>query len=272
MEECKTIRIASFDIGKKNFAQYVEDTDVSQLKILEKEYKSLHSSKKKRSKNVATSPEVFDILNKLYLAGTRVQTGVYDLRSSPSIKYLDIQTRRNILNHLEKFRKEWKDVDVVIVEQQFFKTWGGRGKNKGSEANVDAIKVGELVIGWFLSEYPDKIVEYFSSQNKTKLLGADKIMSKPQRKKWAEVKAREIYNLRSDIEMIDLFVLQDTIFRKRLKAADKIQEYIDTYPHSQDVYCMELAEKIVRSRQKLDDIADTLLQCKAYLFKRFIAT
>lgn len=265
------IRIASFDIGKKNFAQYIEDVDGEILKKLSDKYCALPATLKRKVKG-PISKELEKILHSVCISGTRVQTGVYDLRDNSNSDTLDLQTRKNILTHLYKYQSLWDDCDMFIIEQQYFKTWSGRSKkNRGTEANVDAIKIAESVFMWFLDNYPFKTVMYFGSQNKTQILGAPWKMTKSQRKKWAEEKAREIYELRGDQSMIELFSLSDRIFRKRLDSEKKIQSYIDTYPEECSDDCRELAEKVVRHRQKLDDISDACIQAQAFKFRCLVA-
>jgi hypothetical protein len=265
------IRIASFDIGKKNFAQYIEDANVENLLRLEKKYTGLPKSLQRRVKGAMNS-KILEILDEIYLSGERVHTGVYDLRNDLTSDRLDIPTRLNIIQHLESFAGLWDTCDIFIIEQQFFKTWNGRSKRSaGTEANVDAIKIAEGVLMWFLNEYPFKTVEYFGSQNKTQILGAPWYMKKEQRKKWAKDKSREIYELRKDYGMVELFALEDRIYRKRLDAEERIQSYLDTYPEDCPEDCQILATRIVRERQKLDDIGDACVQCQAFKFRSMVA-
>ena len=145
------IRIASFDIGKKNFAQYVEDIDVTSLHQLEKEYKNLPKEMQRRVKGEMNS-SIISLIERVYLSGKRVQIGVYDLRDDKTSMTLDMKTRINILEHLKHHRKLWDSCDIFVIEQQYFRTWsGGSRRNKGTEANVDAIKIAEGVLTWFLS-------------------------------------------------------------------------------------------------------------------------
>lgn len=265
------IRIASFDIGKKNFAQYTEDTDVDTLLRLEKKYNALPKSLQRRVKGAMNS-KILEMLDEVYLSGKRIQTGVYDLRDDQTSNKLDIPTRLNILQHLERYRSLWDTCDIFIIEQQFFKTWSGRSKRSGgTEANVDAIKIAEGVLVWFLNEYPFKTVEYFGSQNKTQTLGAPWKMTKNQRKKWAEDKSREIYESRGDYGMVELFALADKIYRKRLNTEERVQSYLDTYPKDCSDDCQILAERLVRERQKLDDIGDACVQCQAFKYRSMVA-
>lgn len=269
------IRIASFDIGKKNFAQYVEDIPSSELERLESVYKSLPKSKQRRVKGDVPQ-EISQIFEDLFLSGTRVQTGVYDLRDDDTSTKLDMPTRKNILKHLASFDSLWSNCGIFIIEQQFFRTWGGRGKKSaGTEANVDAIKIGEMVMTYFLDNHPFKTVEYFGSQNKTQILGAPWKMTKPQRKKWADDKAREIYEMRGDEDMKELYRLKELIFRKRITTEDKFQQYLDTF-HGTSEDSKRLARQILGNspngeRQKLDDIGDCLVQLQAYKYRTFVA-
>lgn len=265
------IRIASFDIGKKNFAQYIEDADIATLKKLEGEYSSLPKKFQRRVKGPMTE-NISSILRRLYLSGMKVQTGVYDLRDDKTSDKLDLQTRLNLLQHLESYMDLWRTCDIFIIEQQYFRTWSGRSKRSaGTEANVDAIKMAEATFMWFLNEFPFRDVVYFGSQNKTQILGAPWKMTKTQRKKWAEKKAEEIYHLRSDEGMIELFALRDRIFRKRINTEEKVQSFLSSLPKKYPKDCYQLAEKLVRERQKLDDVGDACVQCQAYKFRSMVA-
>jgi hypothetical protein len=244
--------IASFDIGVKNFAQYVEETDLEKLEILSKKYhEKIPSALKKRVKTILT-PDISAILEEMFLIGERKEMGVYDLtRDVPSgmvgeessneggDQNYDMESRRNIFKHLEKYRVLWDICDMFMIEQQYFNmtTFGPKGakKTKGGDANVKAIKIAETVASWFLIMYPTKKVIFFGSQYKTQSLGAEDGLTKPQRKKWSVEKAVDILTKRQDEYALD--------FMKRSK-------------------------KI--SKQKQDDVCDTLIQCQAYKFREYI--
>ena len=268
------IRIASFDIGKKNFAQYIEDADIEKLKELEERYKKLPKKLKRRC-NGPMNSDVGEILNDIFLSSIRIQTGVYDLREDKTSNALDIQTRFNLLRHLESFIPLWKTCDIFVIERQYFKTeHRGRKNKKGSksEANVSAIQFAEATLMWFIESYPAREIMYFGSQNKTQILGAPVGLSKIERKKWATNKCREIYELRNDFGMTEIFHLNDRIFRKRLNSEEAVKKYLDTFPKdkcSQD--CIELSKKVVNERQKLDDIGDACVQCQAFKFRNLVA-
>jgi len=268
--ETQTCRIVSFDIGKKNFAQYVEDFSLHELINLRQEYLKIPKEKRKKIRNPLGS-ESANILNKIYLGGKRIQTGVYDLRHDRSSNELDLKTRINILQHLERFFDLWETCNIIVIEQQYFKTTGRSGKRgKGTEANVDAIKIGELVLTWFLTTFMFKEIRYFGSQFKTQILGAPLGLNDSQRKRWAKNKAEEIYVMRDDRDALSLWKLERLVYRKRIgENEDKIQHYLSQFEGTgNDV--KEMASKIVRDRQKLDDIGDACIQCQAYKFREFI--
>jgi hypothetical protein len=202
----ESIRIASFDIGKVNFAHYIEDIDTSTIIKLEQEYKSLPKKLQRKTKGELT-PQIKNIIEGIYFSGTRIHTGVYDIRSNKEDLF-NIQTRKNLICHLDNHKPIFDNCDIFVVEQQYFKTWSGGRKKKGpgTEANVDAIKIAECLMTWLLCEYPLKEVMYFGSQNKTQILGAPWNLSKPQRKKWAIVETRRLYEMRKDKTLVDLLI------------------------------------------------------------------
>jgi hypothetical protein len=268
------LRIASFDIGKVNFAHYIENVNVSKILELEIIYKSLPKKFQRKTKGELT-PDMKNILEGLYLSGTRVHTGVYDIREADNIDSFTVQTRKNLICHLDSFRNVFNNCDIFVIEQQYFKTWsGGRARKRsspGTEANVDAIKIAECLMTWILCEYPLREVIYFGSQNKTQILGAPWNLSKIERKRWASVECRRLYEMRNDKTMMDLFSLEDSVYRKKLSNENKIQSFLKTYDSSNSEDGVDLAEKVVRKRQKLDDISDACLQLQAFKFKTMIA-
>lgn len=267
-----SIRVASFDMGYINFAQYVEDFDKEKMRELEFKYKALPSKLQRKVKGVM-NPEVADLIEEMILLGSRVSTGVYDF-TTESGQSLDVPVRRALLDHLNKYKWLWHTCDIFVIEQQYFNTFTPKGKKKspsagGAGANVDAIKIGEIVFTWFLEKYPDAIVMYFGSQHKTQILGAPWKMTKPERKKWSVEKAREMYTLRGDKDMITIFNLADHVKGKRLNTQQKIDKCLSEYEcETEDA--KELAIKII-NKQKLDDVADTFTQLQAFKFKTMIA-
>lgn len=265
------IRACSIDIGRCNFAQYIEDFDPDVITELEKRYAKLPKKYQRRVKGVM-NPEVAQILKEVAMSGTRVSTGVYDFTTEVG-QGLDIAARLGLLAHLARFESLWDTCDIFVIEQQFFNAtaFGGRKKRGASSgANVDAIKVGEATFMWFLEKYPFKTICYFGSQFKTQIFGAPLKMSKPERKKWVTKKAEEFYRLRGDQDMINLFELAESVKRKRIKTEERVQSFKDQFP-CYDEDTQELADKIICEKQKLDDVGDACVQCQAFKFRTMVA-
>lgn len=269
MEDSKEkIRLASFDIGKKNFAQYVEECDVKTLYALRDRYRALPKIKQRRVKG-KMNDDIENILREVCLGGTRVHLGVYDFREDKESDDLDMNVRKNLIKHLEKHIWLWNKCDGFIIEQQFFakfKQTGGRGPK--TQANIDAIKIAEGTLMWFLSNYPMKEVMYFSSTFKTQMLGAPQL-KETGRKKWAIEKAKEIYEERRDENAIALYDLSIIVKGKRMNNEEKIQGYLDRF-HGEGKDIREVGEKVIRYKQKLCDISDAMLQLQAFKYRTFI--
>jgi hypothetical protein len=229
------IRIVSFDIGKKNFAFYLEDVSKEKIYNSHLTYGRLPTIYQRRIKGKMNS-YIEEILKEVFLSGTRVEFGVFDIRNDKSSDNLDIQTRVNMLDLLEKYRELWDTCDIILIEQQYFNINTNGKRGKASSANVDAIKLGEICLSYFLERYyPFKEIEFFNSTFKTQTLGAPDKLTKPQRKKWSIEKCNEILTLRDDKDGIEL-----------------------------------LKDKKKTQKQKLDDISDCLIMTQAYKFKKFI--
>nr|QBK85512.1 MAG: holliday junction resolvase [Marseillevirus LCMAC101] len=269
MEDSKEkIRLASFDIGKKNFAQYVEECDVETLYALRDRYRALPKIKQRRVKG-KMNDDIREILSEVCLGGTRVHLGVYDFRENKESDVLDMAVRKNLIDHLEKNIPLWNECDGFIIEQQYFAKFNQRGgRGAKTEANIDAIKIAEGTLVWFLSNYPNKEVMYFSSTFKTQMLGAPRL-KETERKKWAIEKAKEIHTQRNDKNAIALYDLSLTVKGKRMNSEEKIQGYLDRFPgKGEDI--REVGEKVIRYKQKLCDISDAMLQLQAFKYRTFI--
>lgn len=230
------MRIVTFDIGKKNFAFYVEEFDQDILNEMKIRYEKLPQKLKRRVKG-SMNKEIEDILFNIYSNGKRINQGVFDLRVNKDSNDLDINTRLNMFILLQEYEYVWDTCDTIVIEQQYFNISGGR-RTKGSGANVDAIKLGECCMNWFLMTYGRmKDIYYFGAMYKTQMLGAPDKLTKPQRKKWAIEKGTEILELRGDNEGIEL---------------------IDNFKNSKG------------KKQKQDDIYDCIIMTQAYKYKCFI--
>lgn len=279
------IRIASFDIGKKNFASYIEDCHRPTLEQLSEEYYEIFRTKASRInplKEASQRTAYMSIIKRVCLSGNMVHTGVYDLRDDKTSDTLDVATRLNIIRHLESLRDWWDTCDVIIIEQQFFNVFTGfksrRPGNSGG-ANVDALKIGEIVMTWFLMTYgggttdsPLKEIYSYGSQFKTQILGAPKRQTKAQRKTWSTIKTEELYHDRRDWQMKRLYRFREACKHKRPSEEKKreiIREFAKRVHDRPDI--VYLAKRILYDKQKLDDISDTCMQCQAFKFQHFVA-
>lgn len=270
----KMIRLASFDMGSSNFSQYVEEFDPEIMYKLEARYKALPEHLRRKTKGPMNS-KIEELLRETTLCGTRITTGVYDFTVEIGQGW-DILSRQKFLNHMERFKKIWNTCDIFIIEQQYFNTgfkgkkpkFGGANQPNGG-ANIDAIKIGEATFMWLLQKYPDVPIMYFGSQYKTQIFGAPWKMTKPERKKWSTNKAKMIYTERKDEDMIKLFELAEAVKRKQINTKAKIQTFVDDY-ECDSLDAKELALKIIKDKQKLDDVGDSCTQAQAFKFKSMV--
>ena len=134
---------------------------------------------------------------------------------------------------------------------------------------MDAIKLGAITHAWLLERYPNREVMSFGSTNKTQMLGASSRMKSLTRKKWATAKAQSIFEQRNDTEALRMYQLSLDIKGKRLHTEERIQSYFAPFEDcAKDI--RQMAEYMLRTRQKMDDISDTVVQLQAYKYKRFV--
>lgn len=275
------LRIASIDIGRKNYAVYIGDVDGKSIEKLSEVYDALPKKYQRRVKG-AMNKEVEKIHNDLFMIGTRIHTSVFDFQNvdenGKSTDMFDIQTRRNLFKYLRSLQELWDKCDIIRVEQQYFKTVkykghrpGGRGANRnpGTECNIAAVKVAEATVSWFTDNYPFKDIDYFPSAFKTHTFGAPDGLSKDQRKKWATEKGKEVYTMKEDLGMMKIFEASDMLFRKRRTKEKCDKVYIQFKNESDDI--QKLAKKVIYENQKLDDVMDAFLQFYAFVYRMYIA-
>ena len=233
------LRLATFDIGRKNFAHHVEDVALEgtdAIFSLETRYASLPRQLRRRVKGTV-SPQISELLHLVCTSGTTIHQDVVDLRADPKCKKIDLPTRNNLFTYLQRLVPLWQTCDLFIIEQQYFSTFTPKGRRgKKTEANIDAIKLGECCYAWFQIKFPRAEILFYGSQNKTQILGAPNSLSKYQRKKWAIGKMGELMELRGET--------------KRLKRLREVKK---------------------RMHQKLDDVADCVVMAQAYKFQKMVA-
>ena len=188
-----TSTIASFDIGKKNFAFIIEEVDLNKLKNIVN-----IPATKRYNKDGTPTDSFIKILDDLYMCGKVILIKNLDITyDCDPTKYFDPHLFINMQNELDKYTEYWNKCDAFIVEQQMS---FGRRKN-----NSMAVKLGQHCQSYFLINYGIfKTTLEFPAYHKTQILGAPKSerKTKPGRKKWAIKKALEILNMRKDEETL----------------------------------------------------------------------
>jgi hypothetical protein len=225
------IWIASFDIGKKNFAFYIEEIDINALSLVETIPKE-----SRYNKNGTPTPVFGRLLKKIWTNGKTILFRNNDITDGcKSGSYIDTELYYNMMDLLDEYRTYWDRCSIFVMEQQM---------SFGKKHNTMALKLGQNCFSYFIFKYGRfKTVIEFPSYYKTQILGAEKdekilksgkvsykAVDKLSRKKWSVVKASEILNDRDDT-----------------------------------VTLQELT-----SKKKKDDLADVLCQLQAFKFLHFV--
>ena len=185
------ILIACFDIGKKNFAFNVDRVNISKLSNIENV-----PLKNRYMKNGTPTSDFYKTMTNVCKSIKTLKVENLDLTTGCDKKqYLDPRTYINMYNTLEKYKEIWDKCSVFIIEQQM---------SFGRKNNTMAIKLGQHCYSYFLFNYGVfKEIMEFPAYHKTKVLGAPRKLSKPERKKWAIEKAMSLLSQRGDNEIID---------------------------------------------------------------------
>lgn len=197
--------IASFDIGKCNFAFYIEEFDEESLKKI----KNIPKIKRYDKENGTPTEDFTEVMSEIYLNGNKVLYRNLDLtKNTRKDKYLDKKIFVNMIEALDEYKEYFDKCSTIVIEQQMsFK----------AAQNTMAIKLGQHCYSYFLFRYGEskEIVE-FPAYYKTQILGAPKKLTKPERKKWATEKALEILMDRGDTDTLD----EITAYKKKDDLAD----------------------------------------------------
>lgn len=226
--------IASFDIGKLNFAFYIEDVDEEVLSSLKKE--NIEKSKR-YNENGTCTPAFTSLIDKVYSSGKKILLCNYDLTENTNKdKYYDKDICYNMNTILDSYSEYWDKVSFVIVEQQMA---------FGKKVNTMALKLGQNCQSYFMFNYSKdeiQIVE-FPAYHKTQVLGAKKeekttktgkktfkVMGDKERKKWSVEEGTYLLCMREDYETMNE----------------------------------------IQGMKKKDDVNDVILQLQAYKYLTFV--
>jgi len=217
MEDNDIVWIASFDIGKKNFAFYIEEFDKSEILKLPK------LTNAKRYNPDGTTTSVFSkIVDQVCNNGKCILFQNSDLTDGcKKNSYLDPETYHNMTDLLDQYVDYWDQCDAFVIEKQM---------SFGKRHNTMALKLGQHCWSYFSFKYSrSKEIVEFPAYHKTQILGAKKLeknnkkgnikytsIDKPARKKWSVEKAMDILKSRNDFDTIKNL----TSARKRDDLAD----------------------------------------------------
>ena len=195
-----TVWICSVDIGKKNFAFYVEEINL-------KDMKKIKNIPKLRRYNINGTPTagMEKILGQVCMNGKTILHKNSDLTNNcrPG-KKLDPETLYNCNDLLDLYGEYWDRCSCFIIEEQM-------------RINQSAVKLGQHCFSYFSIRFGRfKSVLEFPAYYKTQILGCEKIkgkqykngnfrwktIDKPARKKWSVVKATEILTMRGEEDTI----------------------------------------------------------------------
>ena len=207
--------VAAFDPGKVNFAFIIEEIDLEmQTEMVCPPKKERFIKDQTNKKLVEPSDSYLAFLEKFYHCGRTVLCVNSDITTDSvevvrkrrtkeekkedektvkkGSKALDQYVFLRLTALLDHYKEQFDQCSTIIIEQQM---------SFGASVNTMAIKIAQHTYSYFLFRYGDsKTIVEFPSYNKTQILGAPGGLEKPKRKKWAVVKADEIWTLRGDIE------------------------------------------------------------------------
>lgn len=198
----ETLWIASFDIGKVNFAFYVEEINLFELNSIKNIPKD-----KRYNPNGTYTPEFEELMNKyIYQNGNKKLLRNINLTDgTDKDKYFDTDICYNMFDVLDEYQEYWDKVSYIIVEKQM----AFRGK-----INTMALKLGQNCQSYFMMNYGKelKVIE-FPAYYKTLICGAPQTATKTktgkvkfktlgdrERKVWSVKEVFGILSLRDDYE------------------------------------------------------------------------
>jgi hypothetical protein len=197
------IWIASFDIGKKNFAFYIEEINKNQLLNI----KNINKNNRYNPNGTCTT-DFNKLLQQIYLNGSVVLYKNCDITKNCNNKLIfDYEILHNLTDLLDEYKNYWDYCEAFVIEQQM---------SFGKQNNTMAIKIAQHCWSYFSFQYNRfKQIISFPAYHKTQILGAQKLekktkkgkitytsIDKPSRKKWSIDKAITILADREDFDTL----------------------------------------------------------------------
>lgn len=181
--------MASFDIGMKNFAFYIEEFNEEELEkvVLCDKNKRVHI-------RAGITEEYQNSIKEVYLNGKTIYIKKFDLSGGcDSKKYLDPKIFLNLTEILDSHKDYFDQCSAFIIEQQM-----SFGSGRFAKINTRAIKIGQHVFSYFTILYKGfKPVIEFESYHKTQVFGMKKMKDK-ERKNWSVEQGKAILSERNE--------------------------------------------------------------------------
>lgn len=210
-----SVWVATIDPGKKNFAFIIQEINLEEFNSI----KFVDKNERYNDDGTHTSDYKSNICDICKCSKIVLWKNI-DITSGTK-KYFDDKILYELTSVLDSFKDFWDKCTYIIIEEQM---------SFGNKHNTMAIKIAQHTQSYFIFNYfKFKSVIMFPAYHKTKVLGALKGITKPQRKKWSVDFVKELLpNVKYDID-------------------------IDSYHKS----------------KKKDDYSDVMLMVYAFLIKHF---
>lgn len=196
--------IASFDIGKKNFAFCIEEVNISDIPYNV-------CTKKYNEDGTCTESYKQHVIDPVCRNGRCILFVHRDITDRcEKGSYLDPETFHNMTDMLDEYITYFDKCSAFIIEKQM---------SFGKVHNTMALKLGQHCYSYFVVRYGrfKDIIEY-PAYYKTQVLGAKKLriesaktgktryraIDKPTRKKWTVTEARRILTMRGDTKTLSI--------------------------------------------------------------------
>lgn len=164
--------VASFDIGKRNFAIYVESFSVDEL-ILKKQKRKEELPKR----------------------GVCVFFELIDLVGEKEAQIGDVEFKRRFFNIIVERNEIFKYCTHFIIERQF---------THPKQINHDALLISHFLSCFLLLLYPKASQEFIQSAQKTRTFSTVK-MTKPERKKFTVDFCSKTAVFKGNNKLVDFF-------------------------------------------------------------------
>ena len=192
------MRIASFDMGRKNFAFCVEEVDEAELCAASA---LLPGARARYGSDGRATPAMAAVLGAVYRSGRVLLLDNVDLTAGEQVvsrSEVDPVVFVNMTKVLDQHADHWAACDLILLEQQM---------HFGRRQNHVAVKLAQHCYSYFSFQFGlFKEVVNYPAYHKTRVLGAPKKMTKSQRKRWAVEEARAVLAAQEDHDALALLL------------------------------------------------------------------